>query len=418
VRELLFIAHRIPYPPNKGDKIRSFNLLKFLAARYRVHLAAFVDDPHDWRYAEPLEKLCTGGVKLHALDPRRAKLRSLRGLFAGSALTVPYYHNADLQRWVDQRLGSSDISRVVVFSSAMAQYVLPHCGRNRRCIVDFVDVDSDKWRQYATSRSWPMSWIYAREGQLLLEYDQDVALRTDASVFVSAAEAGLFARLAPQAAKRVAAVENGVDTDYFEPARQYPNPYAPRERALVFTGAMDYWANVDAVKWFAREVFPTVRARDNRCCFYIVGARPTDEVRRLAELPGVRVTGAVEDIRPYLSHGEFAVAPLRIARGVQNKVLEAMAMGKTVLATRAAMDGLQSFGDLKLPIADDPSILASHARRLLEHDELEDIGQQSRNYVLQHYNWSRNLARIVSLLEADANVPAAPSARQEARARI
>ncbi len=167
---------------------------------------------------------------------------------------------------------------------------------------------------------------------------------------------------------------------------------------------MDYWANVDAVRWFAHEVFPAIRADDNRRYFYIVGSRPTDEVRRLADLPGVRVTGSVKDIRPYLLHAVLAVAPLRIARGVQNKVLEAMAMGKAVLPTPAAVDGLQPCPELAPWVADKPAVLASHARRLLNEVDLDAIGRAAREYVLRNYNWSRNLERFISLLEPDTKM--------------
>ncbi len=160
----------------------------------RTSLAAFVDDADDWQHADVLRKMCTGGVELQELNPHMAKLRSLRGLVRGDALTVPYYWNSKLGEWVDSRLSDERVSRVVVFSSAMAQYAISHCRGSRRCIIDFVDVDSDKWRQYASSRRWPMSWLYAREGRCLLEYDRAVAAQTHASVFVSAAEAALFAR--------------------------------------------------------------------------------------------------------------------------------------------------------------------------------------------------------------------------------
>jgi len=410
VQDLLFLAHRIPYPPNKGDKIRSFNLLKHLAGHYRVHLGAFVDDPQDWRHAKTLEAICGGGVKLLALEPRRAKLRSLRGLLTGRALTVPYYEDRRMAQWVEERMSTLRIKRTIVFSSAMAQYVSQFRGAEQRCVVDFVDVDSDKWRQYAKTCRWPMNWLYAREARRLLEFDRDVAAWADASMFVSGAEAELFSRLAPEVAERIAAIENGVDTEYFNPAREYRNPYASDEQAVVFTGAMDYRANVDAVRWFAREVFPTIRTNARRCSLYIVGARPSDDVKRLVELPGVRVTGAVEDIRPYLTHAAFAVAPLRIARGVQNKVLEAMAMGKVVLATPAAVDGLRQPTVLSPWVAGEPSIMAAYAQRLLTETDHEEIGRASREYVLRYYNWSRNLERVITLLETGVSTSSVATA--------
>jgi len=415
VQDLLFLAHRIPYPPNKGDKIRSFNLLRHLASRYRVHLGAFIDDAQDWRYQNELKRMCTGSVKLIELESRHAKLRSLRGLLNGNALTVPYYRNREMAQWVDALMGNAHIGRVVIFSSAMAQYVEHYRDGERRIVVDFVDVDSDKWRQYAKSSQWPMRWLYAREARCLLAFDRRVAMQANASVFVSGAEAALFGRLAPECADRVVAVENGVDTAFFDPMGEYQNPYGPGEQAIVFTGAMDYWANVDAVRWFANEVFPAIRAAEPECFFYIVGSRPTTAVLQLAALPGVRVTGAVEDVRPYLRHAAFAVAPLRIARGVQNKVLEAMAMGKPVLASPSAMDGLQPFGDLKTWVAGEASAMTRLARRLLHDPDLGELGRFSREYVLQNYNWSRNLARFVSLLESDK--PAMPQSTQSSSVR-
>ncbi len=396
MQELLFLAHRIPYPPNKGDKIRSFHLLKHLAGKYRVHLAAFVDDKADWRYVSQLREVC-GETHFVALHPGFARLRSVGGFFSGEPLTVPYYRNAGMQAWVDQLLTARPVRRVLVFSSAMAQYMMGRTLPGARRVIDFVDVDSDKWRQYAQSKSWPMSTVYRREATRLLDYDRRVASDFDASVFVSFEEAELFKKLAPDAAARVSHINNGVDSDYFSPERDYDYPYAAGEKVLVFTGAMDYWANADAVRWFAREVFPLVREQIPEALFYIVGGRPSDEVRQLASLPGVHVTGAVPDVRPYLAHAAAAVAPLRIARGVQNKVLEAMAMAKPVLATKAAAEGIEDAAGVL--VADDPADLATLATRVLRGDINAETGKAGRTCVLQRYNWSSNLARLDYLLE-------------------
>ncbi len=397
MKELMFLAHRIPYPPNKGDKIRSFNLLKHLARHYRVHLGTFVDDSHDWRYLPEVKAMC-GETCFVALDPAWARLRSLLGLITGEPLTLPYYRSAALQAWVDRLLAGGSVMRVLVFSSAMAQYVDRKLPGIRR-VLDFVDMDSDKWNQYAAECRWPLNWIYRREARQLFRHERRLTNEFEASLFVSESEARLFMRHAPEAAARVGFAENGVDTDYFSLARDYPNPYATEEKVLVFTGAMDYRANVDAVTWFAHEVFPPIRAQIRAARFYIVGARPTKEVRRLAAMPGVCVTGAVHDIRPYLAHARAAVAPLRIARGVQNKVLEAMAMARPVLTSPQAMDGIRACPELEALVTDTPQAMARQAIALLSAADDIDHGWRGRDWVLRHYNWTTNLHRIEQMLE-------------------
>ncbi|MDQ2694247.1 MAG: TIGR03087 family PEP-CTERM/XrtA system glycosyltransferase, partial [Pseudomonadota bacterium] len=372
--ELLFLTHRLPYPPNKGDKIRSWHWLRHLSGRYRVHLGTFIDDPADWRYADAVRRCC-GETCLVPLHPRRARLRSLTGLLRGEALTLAYYRSAALQGWIDGLLERTAVDRVLVFSSAMAQFVQGPRYRRLRRIVDFVDVDSAKWSQYALTRPWPMSAVYRREAGALLRFERMTAAAAAASVFVSAEEAALFRQLAPEAAATLA-IANGVDTDYFDPQRDYPDPYPAAAPVLAFTGAMDYWPNVDAVCWFAGAVLPLVRQALPQAQFYVVGARPAAAVRRLAARPGVTVTGAVADVRPYLAHAGAAVAPLRIARGVQNKVLEAMAMARPVLATRAAMDGILPCPDLQHLVADDPHRLAGQAVALLAEGDRGGAGRR------------------------------------------
>ena len=397
MEELLFLAHRIPYPPNKGDKIRSYHLLKELARSYRVHLGAFVDDPDDRRYQGKLEALCES-VFLADLHPLRARVRSLSGLLHGEALSVPYYFDRRMKAWVDDLLARSSLQRIFVFSSPMSQYVMDIQGRSMRRIIDFVDVDSDKWRQYAERKSWPASWVYSREGRQLLRYEKAVADRFDASVFVSADEAALFKRQAPEVSACVDFIDNGVDHEYFSPDRDYPDPYTGDRPVLVFIGAMDYWANIDAVSWFARDVFPRIREAVANVQFFIVGARPTEEVLRLAAVPGVTVTGAVADIRPYLAHARAAVAPLRVARGIQNKVLEAMAMAVPVLATTAAMEGIEYDNPAGLQVADDARQFSSMAVQLLQGSPHRM--RESRRWVCQRYDWGINLGKMYELFES------------------
>ena len=412
--DLLFLAHRIPYPPDKGDKIRAWHLLEHLSRQYRVHLGAFVDDPDDWRHCDKMRAICAS-TYFAGLEPRLGKLRSLTGLFTGEPLTLPYYRHAGLQAWVDGHLGNG-VRRVLAYSSAMARFAMPLTpspspagGRGElqasqrdvqleqvRRVMDFVDIDSDKWGQYATTKPWPLSWLYRREGERLLDWERKVARTFAASLFVSATEAADFRALAPESAARIGYYHNGVDADYFSPERAYANPYPAGSIAIVFTGAMDYWPNIDAVDWYARTVFPGLRAARRNLLFAIVGSRPAPQVRALAALPGVLVSGRVEDVRPWLAHAQVVVAPLRIARGIQNKVLEGMAMARPLVATPQALEGIQARIGEEVRCAGSAEELRRETLAALDGP---DLGPAARVRVLSDYAWDSALARVDQLLE-------------------
>lgn len=389
--DLLFLAHRIPYPPNKGDKMRSWHMVKHLAQNWRIHLGAFVDDPTDWQHRPVLEKICAD-ICLRPLDARTGKLRALSGLLTGKALTLPYYQDATLDRWVQDKL-QSGIRAVVVFSSAMAQFVIHTQGVVR--IMDFVDIDSDKWTQYAPTKAWPLSWIYAREGRKLLEWERQVAQAFDASLFVSPVEARDFCAMAPESAHKISHFNQGVDTDYYSPEHNFENPFPAGTKPVVFTGAMDYWPNVDAVTYFKTDVMPLILAKEPKARFYIVGTRPTPAVQALAD-DTTLVTGRVPDTRPYVAHAAAVVAPLRIARGIQNKVLEGCAMAKTVVVSPQALEGIAAQAGTEVLLADTP---AEQAERVLEAFAGRDCGAAARQRVLAEYTWAPNLAKLDVLLQ-------------------
>jgi sugar transferase (PEP-CTERM/EpsH1 system associated) len=394
---ILFLVHRLPYPPNKGDKVRSFHLLKHLAARHRVFLGTFVDDPDDMQYVETVRGFCAD-LHIARLEPKFAKLRSLNALLADDPLTLRYYRDARLQDWVEGTCTHKKINAAVIFSSAMAQYVesIPRLPT----LVDFVDVDSAKWTQYAPNHHWPMSWLYRREGQRLLAYEREVAARSARSFFVTEAEVNLFTRLAPECAVRVEPVCNGVDADYFAPDENRISPYAADETPVVFTGAMDYLPNIDAVRWFVADMLPTLCEHWPKLRFYIVGRSPTPEVLALAG-ENVTVTGTVPDVRPYLQHAAVIVAPLRIARGIQNKILEAMAMARPVVASSecaAAVDA--NFGQ-ELKTATTPADFIAEINALLQDSErCLVIGKAARERVVSRYSWEAHLASIDQYLPA------------------
>ena len=393
----MFLAHRIPFPPNKGDKIRSFNLLRHLSNRYQIHLGAFVDDPDDWQYQDALKPYCAS-IKLLPLKGRRAKLASLAGLWTGEALTLPYYRNRELKAWAQDLAASGQVTRGLAFSSAMGQFMPDTLARR---VLDMVDVDSDKWTQYAPTQRWPLSWVYAREGRKLAEWEAQMADAFDATLLVSCAEAALLQQRVPRVRHKIGAFENGVDTEYFSPTQDYDNPYAPDLRHIVFTGAMDYWPNIDAVTWFAKQIFPAVRDAVPTAHFTIVGSRPGEAVTELTRLPGVSVTGSVPDVRPYLAHADCAVAPLRIARGVQNKVLEAMAMARPVVVSPQAAEGLRAEAGRDYILAQGEAAFAEAVVAQLQNPSDASAG---RHCIERYYDWSRNLVAIDPLFEPDTAV--------------
>lgn len=397
---LLYLVHRLPYPPNKGDKVRSYHLLKHLAARHRVFLGTFIDDPQDEAYVDALPQY-VADMHIARLSPRTAKLRSLSGLVRNEALTLPYYRNAGLQAWVDRKLREQKIDATVVFSSAMAQYVMDV--PNLRTLVDFVDVDSAKWTQYAPNHRWPFSWLYRREGERLLAYERLVAKQATHSFFVTEAEAELFCSHAPESRGRVDAMCNGVDADFFSPDHELASPFGTNEVPLVFTGAMDYWPNVDAVSWFVAEILPGLLQGNPKLKFYIVGRSPTPAVMALAN-DHVVVTGTVPDVRPYLRYASVVVAPLRLARGIQNKVLEAMAMGVPVVASNECAGPVDAMPERDFLTAGTVADYQRQIERLLQSSEqAAAMGKAARAQVLARYSWDAHLSRIDRFIE-DAGV--------------
>lgn len=394
--KLLYLVHRLPYPPNKGDKVRSYHLLKHLTQSHQVFLGTFIDDPADEVHVDTVRALCPD-LHVARLNPRSAKLRSLAGLVTQDSLSQHYYRNAGLQGWVQETLAQHKIDAVVIFSSVMAQYIDAHS--SPPMLVDFVDVDSAKWTQYAPDHRWPLSWLYRREGARLLAFERRVAQQAQHSFFVTDNEAALFKQHAPESAATVDAISNGVDAEFFSPDPTRPSPYAkagnePSQIPLVFTGAMDYWPNVDAVIWFVADILPALRQAWPSLCFYIVGRSPTPAVQALAG-PGVVVTGTVDDVRPYLQHAAVVVAPLRVARGIQNKILEAMAMARPVVASASCAHAITAEAETELLSANDAEEFVKQVSALLASPErCTSVGARGRQRVLKDYSWSAHLSKI------------------------
>ena len=398
MQELLFLCHRMPFPPDKGDKIRSWNFVQHLARRYRVHLGCFIDDTRDWAFTDTVRALCDECCFV-ALEPRWARLRALRGLLDGRPLTLPYYLDAKLARWARMILARPGLARIFVYCSAMAQYVPVEARRSRRCVVDLVDVDSEKWLDYAQRATPAKAWLWRREGGRLRHVEKEIAESADATIVATMPEMNLLQRFAPDAASRAAWIPNGVDSEYFSPGRRYDVLPDMTGTPLVFTGAMDYWPNAEAAIYFAREIMPAVRKRIPDARFFVVGANPTPAVIALAA-PDIVVTGRVPDVRPYLMGARAVVAPLRIARGVQNKVLEGMAMGRPVIASPDAFIGIDATVESEILVADGPIAFVDAICRAVLSDTGEIIGRQARRRVIANYTWSASFAKLDTILDA------------------
>lgn len=399
--EILFLAHRPPWPPDRGDKIRSWNLLRHLAARHRVRLGAFVDDPADTGHAAILARICAE-VQLRPLGHLRLGLRALGGLVRGLPITLAAYRDPVMWRWLAARLPVVDLAVAVSGGPAGLLVDPPSC---RPWLLDLVDCDSEKWRALAERARGPRRWLFAREAERLLAFERRAAAAADATFLVTAAEADLLEARAPELRGRTRVLENGVDAARFDPNRlEGPDPWpaGPGPR-LVFTGVMDYPPNVDAVLWLVQEILPRLRAELGRVRFAVVGARPTAAVRRLAAPPEFVVTGRVADVRPWLGRADVALAPLRIARGVQNKVLEAMAMARPVVATPEAALGLHATPGRELLVAADAAGLAQAVLCLLrDPPRAAAIGAAGRAYVLRTHDWAATSAPLDAAISAIA----------------
>jgi sugar transferase (PEP-CTERM/EpsH1 system associated) len=393
--DVLFLAHRMPYPPDKGGKIRSWHILRHLAERHRVHLGCFCDDRASKRHIAEVENVCAS-VTCLPIHPMLRQFRSLGALKSGDAISVAYWRDVRLMRWIAETFARWRPSEAFVFGSAMAPYLDGYRFGTR--VIDMVDVDSEKWHQYADKRAWPMKAIYRREARKLRQVEIAAARSFDYTLFASAPEASLFLKRTGRSAARVLAMRNGVDAGFFDPAQAGVNPYPAGRKSIVFTGAMDYSPNVEAAQWFVAEVMTALRHRFPAFDFWVVGAHPAARLRRLAR-GDVHVTGRVPDIRPYIAHADAVVAPLRTARGIQNKVLEAMAMGKPVVATPAALEGL----DLKIG---NDVLVASNAQQFantiakLFGGEMAELGVNARRRIVADYGWDASL-RVLDGLFAE-----------------
>ena len=397
---LLFLVHRVPYPPDKGDRIRTFHLLKYLARHAAVHVACLADEPVGEEVVAALGRLCKR-VAVVPLGRWTRWARGLASLAGGGTVTEGAFRSPALERILRDWTKQTRFDIALASASSMVPYLRSAALRD---VPDLIDVDSQKWFDYAHSRRGPLAWLYRTEGQRLRRLERDLPTWARGVILVSEGEAELYRTFG--APGPVYAVTNGVDLDYFHFQPEASEP------ACVFVGALDYLPNVEGACWFCEEVWPVLHRRRPQARFYLVGRRPTPAVRRLAGRPGVELVGQVPDVRPYLGRAAVAVVPLRIARGVQNKVLEALAMGKATVASPESLAGLRARPGTHLLAASSASEWVEAVDRLLDDEPLRrQFGAAGRRYVEEHHCWDRCLETLGPILGLSAaNGAAGPAA--------
>ncbi|HYG29363.1 MAG TPA: TIGR03087 family PEP-CTERM/XrtA system glycosyltransferase [Allosphingosinicella sp.] len=390
--EFLFLAHRIPFPPDRGDKIRSWRMLKRLARLGRVHLACFADDEADAAHLHALREALGDTLGECHVEIRRTgkAVAAARALLERRPVSLTAFDSASLRSFVARLAAVRRIDAVFAFSGQMAQFV----PAGARLVMDFVDVDSAKFEAYAESGPAALRWLMRREAERLAAFERAVAARADVCLFVSEAEAALFR--ARTGLCNVVAISNGIDVDHFDPAADFPR-LTSEERGegplLLFTGQMDYRPNVEAVTAFAEEVLPQLPG----VRFAVAGRKPAPEVLALRDA-GAIVTGEVADMRSWIDAADIVVAPLGIARGIQNKVLEAMAMARPVVASPAAFEGIEAEPGRELVLAAAPEQAAAIAHLLAHPAKARDIGLAARRRMEADYRWDARLAPLDALV--------------------
>ncbi len=386
-KEALFLTHRIPYPPDKGDKIRSWRILEHLTRRFRVHLACFADDPRDMAHSDFLKSKCES-VSIVPLSPTLARIRSAKGFLTGEPLSFQYFRDAQMVRLVNSSRERS-LAAEIAFSSSMAPYIEQKISSRIR-VVDFCDADSEKWRAYAENESGPMALIYRREADLLARAETRIANWADHSFAVSADEAAILNSREDKSLD-VGWFSNGVDTEYFSPNARFGTP---QSTDVLFVGAMDYRPNIQGVINFAETVWPVVREAFADARFTIVGSNPVPQVLALSGTNGIHVTGRVDDVRPWIAGTKVVIAPLKIARGIQNKVFEAMAMAAAIVATDESMTGINAPEGTAEIVQDLQQMSPLIAGLLDDHQRRRSMGAAARSYVEQSFQWANAMKRF------------------------
>ncbi len=392
--KILYICHRFPFPPKRGGKIRPFNMIRHLSQRHEVTVCSLARSPAEAEEGKGIAPHCAHFEMAVVSNPvQTAKM------VARLPTTVPssmgYFHSADLARRIDALLANERFDLIFVHCSSVAQYVSKVRGIPK--ILDFGDMDSQKWLEYVNYKSFPLKFGYWLEGVKMEAEEKRLARQFDLCTATTRAEWQTLESYGTGVATDW--FPNGVDADFFKPDGEGYDA-----DTISFIGRMDYYPNQEAMFRFCEEVWPLLRAQRPAMKLLIVGADPIPAVLKLGELPGVTVTGSVPDVRPYILRSAAMVAPLNIARGTQNKILEAMAMGVPVVSSSIAAGGVDAVSEEHFLVADSPAQYAAAIVRIADQPaERERLARAGRERMLSHHAWPRSMERLDAIIERCIN---------------
>ena len=400
---ILYICHRFPYPPKRGGKIRPFNMIRHLtAAGHTVTVCSLTRSEAEAEEGRGIAPHCTA-FEMGAVSEPLQFARMIVRLPVATPSSMGYFYSSQLAARVKQLLAEQRWDLIFVHCSSVAQYVEHVQGIPK--ILDFGDMDSQKWLEYANYKPWPLSWGYTYEGLKMLRAEKRLARRFDLCTATTRAERETLDGYGTGAVTDW--FPNGVDAQFFCPGEE-----AYEADTISFIGRMDYYPNQECMQRFCDQVWPRLLAKRPGMKLLIVGADPSPEMRRLGERPGVTVTGSVPDVRPYVRRSALMVAPLAIARGTQNKILEAMAMGVPVVTSTIAAGGVDAVPGEHLLVADTPEALAAAIERVCDdRAERQRLAEAGRQRVLSHHAWSHSMKRLDGIIQRCVDSFAAKAAR-------
>lgn len=402
---IVVLTHKIPYPPNKGEKIRTFNQLEYLRKNsVNILVVAVLHTDEDEALAR--EYTAETGIEVIAERVRFNKLKMLVGLCRLRSFSVSNFYSRALQLRLNDHLRQNTVDAIYCTSSAMAEYVFRgdfgETGAGRK-FMDFMDLDSDKWRQYSELNTFPLSMIYKYEEIMLSRVERKIQSNFEKCIFISGNEVELFQSKLKAKADNLRVVGNGVDLAMFRPDSE--REVGDRVQ-LMFSGVMDYFPNVNAMEWFVESVWPQVKSAHPGVQLTIAGMNPTDEVLAMAEDSDVTVTGFVEDMIPYFHQADIFIAPFQIARGVQNKILQAFACGIPVVSTSIGAEGIDCHDGRDLLLAATADDFAKNITRLIcEADSYQSIRNSALALVNDNYTWAAKNEALHNLLNCDETGP-------------
>ncbi|MCB2410138.1 glycosyltransferase [Hymenobacter lucidus] len=391
--KLLVLLSRFPYPLDKGDKLRAFHQLRYLARYHEICLLALTDEPvADDAYAA-VRPLCRGGLHVHELRKPGIVANMARGLARGWPFQVGYFYDAAAQRRLDALLREFRPEHVYCQLIRMAEYLRPHAGKYPMTL-DYMDVFSAGMARRARQAPAWQRPVISLEARRLLAYEAAAFGWFQHHTIISDQDRQLIDH--PER-HRIHVVLNGIDTDFFQPADAQPKEYD-----LVFCGNMSYHPNVDAAEFLATEILPLVQQTHPRARLLIAGTTPAARVLALAS-PSVVISGWLPDIRTAYASARVFVAPMRVGTGLQNKLLEAMAMRLPCVTTPLANNALRGTPGQDLLVGESAQELAAHITRLLaETEPTAALAARGLTFVRQHYNWAAATGRLEALFEGEA----------------